>query len=508
MKIQRTKNAARNVVSDGALKVTNILLPFAMRSIVLYYLGVEFLGLGGLFTSLLQVLNLAELGVGSAMVFSMYRPIAEDDTDTICALMNLYRRYYRLIGLFIAVAGIVLTPFLRHLIKGEIPQGVNLYVLYYMNLASTVLTYWLFAYKNSLLNACQRVDVSSVINLIVNILQFSLRIAALALFRSYYLFLLIQILCQIAKNLLIAYRVGRMYPQYMARGKLSPETVRDINRRIRDLFTARFSYVVFEYADTIVISAFLGLKILAVFQNYNYVVSALRSMLDVVLGACIAGVGNSLVTESAEKNYRDLQKMSILFGWLLCLGSSMLLCLYQPFMRLWMGEENLLGDSHVICFTVYFYSVGINRLVNMFKDAAGIWHRDRFRPLTAALFNLTLNLALIPYLGLYGVLLSTVLSVLLVEIPWLIVNLFKDVFPAPFRRRYALSLINAAIVALLSCTLSFFLCGRIAVNDRTALLVYGAISFAIPNLLCFLIYGKDPLFRESVRQVLRIFHRK
>ena len=188
------------MVSDGALKVINILLPFAMRSIVLHYLGVEFLGLGGMFTSLLHVLNLAELGVGSAMVFSMYRPIAEDDTDTICALMNLYRKYYRLIGLFIAVVGIALTPFLRNLIKGDVPDGVNLYILYFMNLAATVLTYWLFAYKNSLLNAHQRVDVSSMISLIINILQFILRVVVLALFHNYYLFLLVQILCQIAQN--------------------------------------------------------------------------------------------------------------------------------------------------------------------------------------------------------------------------------------------------------------------------------------------------------------------
>ncbi|MBQ3789954.1 MAG: polysaccharide biosynthesis protein [Lachnospiraceae bacterium] len=508
MKIQRTRNAARNMVSDGALKVINILLPFAMRSIVLHYLGVEFLGLGGMFTSLLHVLNLAELGVGSAMVFSMYRPIAEDDTDTICALMNLYRKYYRLIGLFIAVVGIALTPFLRNLIKGDVPDGVNLYILYFMNLAATVLTYWLFAYKNSLLNAHQRVDVSSMISLIINILQFILRVVVLALFQNYYLFLLVQIFCQIAQNIIIALRVDRMYPQYEARGDLPKEKVDDIKRRIRDLFTARFSAVVSESVDTLVITSFMGLVVLAVYQNYFYILSSVRTVLQVVLGACIAGVGNSLVTETADKNYRDLRKISILFCWLLCICSSMLLCLYQPFMRIWMGEENLLGLSYVICFTVYFYSFSINRLVNMFKDAAGIWHKDRFRPLTAALVNLGLNLATVRYLGLYGVLLSTVISIILVQIPWLIINLFQEVFPVTYRKQYAISLCGAAAVAFLSCAISFFLCGRIVVNDWAALFIYGAISFAVPNLLCFLVYRKNPLFRESVRQVLRIFHRK
>ena len=133
MNINRTKNAARNVIVDGMLKVTAIILPFVMRTIVLHYLGIEYLGLGGLFRSTLSVLNLAELGVGSAMVYSMYRPIAEDDTETICALMRLYRKYYRLIGLFVAVVGLALTPFIRNLIKGDVPDAVNVYVLYLMN---------------------------------------------------------------------------------------------------------------------------------------------------------------------------------------------------------------------------------------------------------------------------------------------------------------------------------------------------------------------------------------
>ena len=204
MKIERTKNAARNIVFDGMLKTLNIIIPFILRSIMLNYLGVEYLGLSGLFRSILSFLNLAELGVGSAMVFSMYKPIAEDDTETICALMRLYRTFYRAIGLFIAVVGLALTPFLRNLISGEIPPDMNLYILYFMNLGSTVLTYWLFAYKRSLLDAHQRTDVISKVSLCVQMVEYALKLPALIVFRNYYLFLAVQLLAQVAINILTA----------------------------------------------------------------------------------------------------------------------------------------------------------------------------------------------------------------------------------------------------------------------------------------------------------------
>ena len=172
-KIERTKNATRNIIFGVILRAYQIIVPFLMRTAMIYLMGVQYLGLNSLFTSVLQVLNLAELGVGSAMIYSMYRPIAEDDNTTICALMKLYRTYYRLIGLIIAVVGCILTPFIPKLISGDIPQGINIYILYLLNLGATVLSYWLFAYKNSILQAHQRTDIVSKVTLITNTIPVS-----------------------------------------------------------------------------------------------------------------------------------------------------------------------------------------------------------------------------------------------------------------------------------------------------------------------------------------------
>ena len=501
MKIQRTKNAARNIAYDGLFRVVSMLAPFFLRSIMLRYLGVEYLGLNGLFRSILSFLNLAELGVGSAMVFSMYKPIAEDDADTICALLRLYRRLYRVIGLVIAAAGLALTPFLRALVKSGVPDGIDLVVLYFLNLGSTVLSYWLFAYKNSLLTAHQRGDIASRIKLVIHLIEYALKSIVLIVLRNYYFYLIVQLLAQAAENVVTAYWVGRLYPAFAPRGELPAAQTRDISRRVRDLFTAKFSHVISQSADTLVISAFLGLSALAHYQNYYFIIFSLLGFLDVVISACVAGVGNSLVTESMEKNYRDLRRFSLLFGWLMGVSTAMLLCLYQPFMQLWMGEEHLLATGHVLCFALYYYSVGMNRIINMFKDAAGIWHRDRFRPLTAALVNLALNLATVKTLGLFGVLLSTVVSIVIVQIPWLLHNLFSEIFPREHLWEYTRDFCLLALAALISCAAAWFLCSLCSLGLWMSLLACALISFSVPNLVFLLCYGRSPLLGEAVGQL-------
>ena len=160
----RTLNAKRNMLASLINRIVSMLLPFVTRTIFIYSLGSLYLGLNSIFSSVLSVLSLAELGVGTAMVYSMYKPIANGDAETVCALLNLYRKIYRIIGAVILVLGLAFTPFLPHIIKGAVPADINLYVLYFINLFSTVVSYFLFAYKNSLLTASQRMDVISHID--------------------------------------------------------------------------------------------------------------------------------------------------------------------------------------------------------------------------------------------------------------------------------------------------------------------------------------------------------
>lgn len=313
MKINRTKNASKNIFFGGILKLYQIVIPFILRTAMIRYLGMEYIGLNSLFISILSVLNLAELGVGSAMVFSMYKPIAEDDEVTICALMRLYKIYYRIIGLVILLIGLFLTPAIPKLITGTVPLGINVYILYWLNLGATVLSYWLFGYKTCLLTAHQRTYVSSRTLLCTNSVQYILQFLALALFRNYYYYLFIALFLQAVSNVVSAVIVDKMFPNYHPKGKLDKDVVKQINQRVRDLFTNKIGNVLLNSADSIVISAFLGLSSLAVYNNYYYVINCVMGFITIFYNSITAGIGNSILTETKEKIMQILKHSSLLY---------------------------------------------------------------------------------------------------------------------------------------------------------------------------------------------------
>lgn len=507
MGTNRTKNASRNAVYGAVLKVYQIIVPFAMRTIMIYFLGMEYLGLNSLFTSILQILNLAELGVGSAMVYSMYKPIAQKDKTKICALMRLYRKYYRIIGIVVLVLGLILYPFIPQLVSKDVPEGIDIHVLYLLNLATTVLSYWLFAYKNCLLNAHQRNDVDSKVRILMDTLKYVGQIGAIIICKSYYAYLCVALVLQIMNNIVTSVIVSRMYPEYKPVGVLDKDEIAVINEKVRDLFTSKLGAVIINSADSVVISAFLGLKILAIYNNYYFIVKSIIGIVGSIFVACTAGIGNSIIIESKEKNFRDFNKFTFIIVWLSGLCTCCLLALYQPFIALWVGEDNSLGYSAVICFCAYYFIYELNSLFNLYKDAAGLWHKDRFRPMVTALANLGINLLLVNYIGIYGVLLSTVLTTLLIGIPWLLHNLFTELFvQSPIN--YLKKLVFYVFVVLISCVVTCSICSFIKGNLITTLIVRGIICGIVPNIIYFAVFRRTEEFKQMVELVQRLVGRK
>lgn len=502
-KIERTKNATRNIIFGVILRAYQIIVPFLMRTAMIYLMGVQYLGLNSLFTSVLQVLNLAELGVGSAMIYSMYRPIAEDDNTTICALMKLYRTYYRLIGLIIAVVGCILTPFIPKLISGDIPQGINIYILYLLNLGATVLSYWLFAYKNSILQAHQRTDIVSKVTLITNTIQYVLQLFVLWIFKNYYLYVIVMLVTQALTNIVTAIMADKIYPQFKPKGELHKEEIHQINQKIRDLFTAKLGGVVVGSADTIVISAFLGLTTLAVYQNYYFIMNSICGFITVIFSAITAGIGNSLVTESSEKKYNDFKKFTFIICFILCICCCCFVGLYQPFMKLWVGKKFMLSFSFVILFCILFYCLELAMVWATVKDAAGLWHSDRFRPLIGACANLIMNIVLVQVIGLYGIILSTVFSYIFISMPWLIHNLFKFLYNESLKV-YLKDLSMYILVAILATTITTIICRKITFVGIFELVFKGIISIIIPVSIEILCYRKKEEFKESIKLVKKM----
>lgn len=484
--MNRKKNATRNIIFGTCLKLYQIVVPFLMRTIMIYFMGVQYLGLNSLFTSVLQVLNLAELGVGSAMVYSMYKPVAEHDNNTICALMGLYRKYYRIIGMVVLAAGCVIIPFVPHLIKSDVPEGINIYVLYVMNLLATVFTYWLYAYKNSILQAYQRNDIVSKVTIITDTIKYILQIFTIVFLKNYYMYVLVLILLQIASNIITAAVVTRMYPEYRCKGSLPKEEVAQINSRIRDLFTSKIGAVIVNSADTVVISAFLGLTVLAIYQNYFFIISSVIAFIAVVFNSCTAGIGNSIIVETKEKNYNDFKKFTFLIAWIAGFCTVCIVCLMQPFMNIWMNgnEKLMLGMSEVVCFCIYFFVYEIQQLLLTYKDAAGMWHEDKYRPLVTALTNLALNIIMVQFFGLYGVLLSTVISIIFIGMPWLFYNLFTVLFKRN-AVKYVIRVVYYTVITIVISIITYSVCSLVPFTGIAELIVKLIICIIVPNLLFF-----------------------
>ena len=504
MKFDRTKNASRNMVFGIALKLYQILVPFAMRTAMIHLMGVQYLGLDGLFVSVLSVLNLAELGVGTAMVYSMYKPIAVDDKKTICALMWLYKIYYRIIGLVVLIGGLILLPFIPKLISGGVPDSLNVYILYLLNLSATVLSYWLFAYKNCLLQAHQRSDVVSKVTLVVHTIRYGFQFILLFVFRNYYYYLIVALLSQLMMNILTSVIVDKMYPQYRAAGELEKEQRQDINHRIRDLFTAKIGAVIVDSVDTIVISAFLGLTILGIYQNYFYILTAITGIINIVMTSCLAGIGNSIVVEKKEKVFAGMKVLTFIVAVIDGCCTACMFVLYQPFMELWAGKSNMFEMSAVICFCIYFYVKQINTLLNVYKDAAGIWHEDRFRPLVTALSNLAMNLIMVQFWGIYGVLLSTVISMVFVGMPWLLHNLFTVLYPQNLLSDYLKQLLGQALTAVVACFITYGLASFVTVGGILGVLIRLLISGSAAIIIYIIIYHNKPEFRQAIVIINRI----
>ena len=500
MQESRAKNAKRNILFGITNRIVMTLFPFAIRTVLLYILGSEYLGLDSLFSSILSFLSLAELGVGSALVYSMYKPIAENDTDLICALLNLYRRLYRYIGSFILIVGIALVPFLPKLVKGDCPPDVNLYILYLVFLANTVLTYLLYGYKQSLLTAHQRSDIGSKWGLILQSGMYILQIAVLFLFRNYYWYVLLLPVFTAISNIIIAFITDRMYPNYKCRGEISKEQQKDIAKKVAALFGTKANSVVLHAMDNIVISAFLGLAMVGLYGNYYYVMSAIVGMIAIVYNSMTAGIGNSLETETVEKNYFDFSVLTFANFWLVSFCSISLLCMYQPFMNIWVHEKNMLDMLVVVLLVIYFYVYQIRKVVLTYKDAGGIWWEDRYRPYITMIVNLVGNFALVQIIGIYGVILSTIIS-MLVSIPIENYTVFKYIFNKSSRSFYLTNLLYVALTVGL-CALTYWVCSFVP-DGILGLIVRGVICLVIPNAVIIFLFRKTEEFRHAKKLLLR-----
>ena len=497
MKLDFKRNVKRNMIANAASSGIKLLFPFLNRTLFLWLLGPAYLGLNGLFGSILGVLMLAELGFGTAVVCSMYKPVADDDRELLCAYLKFYRTVYRCVGSAIFFGGLALLPFLGRLVHGSVPPDIDLRVLYVIHLVNTAASYFLFAYRGVVLGAHHRNDVITNIRTAVSVAQYVTVFLILLVTRNYYHYVLATVAFTVVQNVLLVTASRRLFPDIEPRGELSPDLRRRVVSDVKSIFMHKIGGVVVNFADNLVISSFLGLVAVAAYGNYYYVVTSVAGLVAIIHGSLMGGFGNRIHTETKEANFATLMRVNRLEAAVAAFCAAMMFALYQPFMSLWTrGDATLVRHALTpFLMTVFFYMMQSRQILLAFKGAAGLWRHDRWKPIISASANLALNISMVMLLPdgfkLDGVILSTILAVGLIDVPWETSVVFRNFFTGALRPRYVRAQVALASMAALTCAAAWGAATAVAVDGIAGLALKAAVAGAAAAALLAVFFRRD-----------------
>lgn len=490
----RVHNSIRNAIVGMVSQAITIILNFITRSVFITFLGVEYLGVNGLFTNILTILSLAELGVGGAMVYSMYKPLADNDEKTLQGLMNLYARAYKLIALFIAIVGTLLTPYL-YIFIGKNAHINNLRLIYLLFLTNTVISY-LFAYKRSILSADQKEYIISEYRYKVGILKCILQILFLYVTKNFIVYLMIQIICTMLENYSISCKANKMYPYLKKKNKekVDTQTKTEIFTNIKALMIYKICSVMLDGTDNIIISALVGVSWVGLLSNYTLIVGSISMVVSQLLNAVTASIGNLIVKEHADKQEFIFNVLLFVSFWIYSFCSISLFILINPFIQLWIGKEYFLSIAITGVIVLNFYVYGMQSAVWMYRSTMGLFMHGKWRPLISGIINIIVSIILAKWIGLIGVLLGTTITRVITNVWYDPLIIFKYGFKKsviPYYFKYISYFIMLIGIGVSTLAIS----GLITGNGVIAFIGKMLICGIVPNILVILIYFRKNEFK-------------
>lgn len=483
-------------------QLVGILVSFLSRLVFVRMLSAEYLGLNGLFTNILTLLSIAELGIGAAMVFGMYEPLALRDTVRIRALMGVFRRAYHWIGISVGVVGGLLTVFLPTLVK-ELPSIPHIEVIYLLFVADSALTYF-FSYKRALLIADQKRYIATVYRYgyftALNLVQIIILLAT----RNYLLFLVAQVVFTLLENIAVSRRVDRMYPFLSQKPvPLLEGTDRDIlTKNLKAMVFHRLGSAVFVGTDSIIMAKFVSVVAVGLYSNYVLITNALNVVLGVIFSSLTASVGNLGVAAKVTRQVETFKTIDLAVFWAHGLASVSLFILFNPFITVWLGPEYLFEWPAVLAISLNFYITGVRNSIWIFKEAKGLFWQDRYRPVVEVFVNLVGSILLAQHFGVTGVLLGTVLTAVFVSLPWEPIVLFKYGFyqsPLAYYRQYSVRVLLTVGVG----AMTWAAVNATNTNGWIGFFVSAVACLLIPNLVFYVAFGRTDEFKRLVSSVKR-----
>lgn len=500
----RTKNVTRNALSAIINKMLLLVLTFISRKFFVMYIGVEYLSINGLFANVLTLLSMADLGLGTAMNVSLYKPIAENDTRKITALLNYFKTLYRAISLAVTVIGIMLIPFLKYLINMDtnIP---HLYVYYLVFVLKNAVSY-LYVYKSALIRADQRTYLINKVEVVTSFAKVAAQLVSVILLKSYLMYILLDVLGILILNVAVSCRADREYGFINNRDTLDIKEKKGIFSDISSVFLYKISWSLLNGTDNILMSVIVGTVFVGLYSNYYTITNTLETFIALLFTSLTASVGNLVATSSAQNRYQTFKVMQMVSFWICGIVCVCLMFLTQDFIQLWLGEKFLLDDLTLVAIVLNVFFSTCMRPVWTFREGTGMYKQIRYIMFITAILNALLSIVLGKWIGISGILFATSISKLLTYF-WYEPNiLFKNFFKVNPYRYYLDYLINGGVLALCMC-----ICGLLVkcVEGVSVAnwIIKAIICFVAINCIYFLRYFRTPEFLNMKERCGKILKR-
>lgn len=501
----RSVKSSKTLISNYAQKTLTLILSFISRTVFIQVFGVELLGINGLFSNVLSLLSLADLGFSTAMTYSYYKPVAENDYTKIAALNRFYKKVYLIIAAGITVVGLLLMPFLDEIIN--LPNEVeHLYIYYLLTLAGTVVSY-LFVYKTTVLYAYQQGYVVAKYNIIMSTLSSIVQIILTLIFKNYILYLSITIVFTLINNFYISHVTDKRFPFIKQKEQISKETKKDIFSNLSSVFIYKISSTLMNSTTNIIISKLVGTITVGFYSNYLTIVNMISGYVSTAFNSFTASIGNMIVKDSKDKQYHVFKEVQTISAWFCIVIASCVYVLINDFIEVWIGNDFLLDNYTVLAIGINFFLTCILNPIWIFREAAGIYRKTKYIMLVCAVLNVGLAILLGYYWGLCGILFAGAISKLLTYIWYEPIILFRDFFDRSPLNFFGSSLFITVVTVAVSAFL-IFIKSKIPVSGILGFIIKGCCCFLISNLIYLAIYFKNENFRHvliRIKNLLKSF---
>lgn len=503
MNNSRTFNSARNAVFSSAGQLLQTLMAFLCRMVFIHTLSSEYLGLNGLFTNVLSILSLAELGIGSAIVFELYGALATNDTEQVKALMRVYKLIYTAVGTFIIVAGIVVMPFINYIV-GDVSIPENIYLIYFLYLLNTGGSFF-FSYRSALITADQKNYVVTTTNYLVIVVQDIVQIVILFLTKNYILYLSTQIIFTFIYNIIIFRIANRMFP-YLKEGnveKLDEEKRHRLFANARALIISKISYTLVNSTDSIIISAIAGVIDTGVISNYTLIINTVSGLFKKVITEVTASVGNLNATSDTKKCKDIFEEISILNFWASGWSAIGFILLVNPLIEVLFGTEYLTSKVIIIVIAVNYYTECLLNASTMYRNTFGIFRQGQFMNLITGVLNIIFSIVLGMQWGVFGILFATFISRIVSVLWYYPYTVFKYGFHESARMYYIKQTVYFAILIATYEICDFIgslVDGEFVINFIVNLI----LAILIPNVVFFLTFCKNDNFKSLYKRLKNV----